>query len=256
MKIRFWGVRGSIPSPGKSTVEFGGNTSCVEVVTNRGTSLIFDAGSGIREMGIDYLKREGASRELHLFISHAHWDHIQGFPFFTPALLKDFTIHFYGGIDTEDILTTQMKAPFFPIPIDIMQSQKHFHVIEKSGVEIDGCRVFPFPLVHTQEVLGFRVEENEKTVCYSSDTEYEFGSSTHDYIESIRNADVLIYDAQYTPEQYSNGKVGWGHSTYEDAVEISKKTNVKKLVLFHHEPTHNDATIRKIEKEYNTDYRG
>lgn len=249
MKVRFWGVRGSIPTPGEKTNEFGGNTSCVEVQTDSGETIILDGGTGIREFGLDFIKRKNTSKVIHIFISHVHWDHIQGLPFFVPMLLKDFTIHFYGNKNLRKNLAGQMKAPYFPLDFNQTQSEKHFHTIKEKGVEIGGCHVTPFWLVHPQEVMGFRIQEGDSAVCYSSDTEHEFGENIDDYIESIRDSDLLLYDAQYTPEQYEKGRVGWGHSTFEAAVGIAKKAGVKKLVLFHHEPTHDDKTLRRIEKQ-------
>ncbi len=249
MRVRFWGVRGSIPTPGEKTVEFGGNTSCVEVEAADGNIIILDAGTGIREFGLDYIKRKNSTRTIHLFISHVHWDHIQGMPFFIPLLLSDFTIHFYGNKNMRKHLAAQMKAPYFPLDFNQTQSEKHFHTMKEGGVEVGDCLITPFWLVHPQEVMGFRVQEGSRAVCYSSDTEHEFGEDIDTYIENIRDADILLYDAQYTPEQYDHGRIGWGHSTYEAAVGIAGRAGVKKLVLFHHEPTHDDKTLRSIERK-------
>jgi phosphoribosyl 1,2-cyclic phosphodiesterase len=248
MKIRFWGVRGSVPTPGEKTAKFGGNTSCVEFVTRSGESLIFDAGTGIREFGFDYLKRANPSKVIHLFISHVHWDHIQGFPYFVPSYFPDMNVHIYSGMDISKSFADQMEPPFFPIRFQELKSRIEFHIIPESGVEVLGTIVKPISLVHPQEVYGFIVKDNGKTVVYSTDTEHEAGGKHEQFIDSIREADVLLFDAQYTPEEYK-GRTGWGHSTFEAAVEIAKEAGVKKLVLFHHEPTHDDATVEKIEKE-------
>ncbi len=249
MKIRFWGVRGSIPTPGEKTARFGGNTSCVEITTDDGTSLVFDAGTGIREFGLDYLKRNNKSNVLNIFISHVHWDHIQGFPYFVPAFLADMEINIYSGQEIQKNMMSQMDAPYFPVKMSDLNSSVNFHVIGSAGMEVGGALVTPIKLVHPQEVYGFSVWHNNKMVVYSSDTEFEAGGDINGYVEAVKGADVLLFDAQYTPEEYSNGRVGWGHSTYEVAVEISKKAGVKKLVLFHHEPTHDDATVESIEKK-------
>lgn len=247
MQILFWGTRGSIPAPGKDTVEFGGNTSCVEVVLSSGISLIMDAGSGIRLLGIDYLSRKDAPRELHLFISHAHWDHIQGFPYFIPAFLADFTVHIYSHLDAKDVLTRQMSEPFFPVPISMLQAKLEFHLLGKEPVEIAGATISFLTLNHPQEAYGFRIDDGGASMVYSTDTEHEESGSDKALIEFSKGAGALLYDAQYTPEEYSSGRVGWGHSTYEAAADIAKKAGVKKLVLVHHEPTHNDDSVRAIE---------
>ena len=249
MKIRFWGVRGSIPTPGERTAKFGGNTSCVEITTNSGETLIFDAGTGIRELGLDFLRRNDRSDEAHLFISHVHWDHVQGFPYFVPAYLADMKINIYSGMDIKKPFSIQMEPPFFPIRLDELNSDITFHVLDKNGIDINGVSIKPFSLVHPQEVYGFVIKDGGRKIVYSTDTEHEIGGKHEKYIEAIRGADVLLFDAQYTPEEYIKGRVGWGHSTYEAAIEIAKMADVKKLVLFHHEPTHDDATVEAIEKD-------
>lgn len=250
MKVKFWGVRGSICAPGRETAGVGGNTSCVEISTSSGGTIVCDAGTGIRLFGLDYLKRPGATRTLDLFISHAHWDHIQGFPFFVPAMLADFTLNIYGLREVYESLRIQMKEPRFPLNFDDLKSNIVFHDMDgKTAIEAAGARITPFSLLHPQEVLGFRIEDQGKVVSYSSDTEHTFGAQTESFIEAIRGSDVLLYDAQYTPDEYSKGRIGWGHSTYVAATEIAREAGVKALVLFHHEPAHDDATIDYIESK-------
>lgn len=249
MQIRFWGTRGSVPAPGENTVEFGGNTSCVEVILKSGTSIIFDAGTGIRAFGLDYLSRKNAPRTIHLFLSHAHWDHIQGFPFFVPAILADFTIHIYSHMDARKVLGGQMSQPYFPVSLDIFQSTKKFHRLKDKPVKIDDAIISEQSLHHPQSVRGFRVDEDGASIVYSTDTEHGDKEFDKSLISFARGTDALIYDAQYTPEEYESGRIGWGHSTYAEGVNIAKKAGVKKLVLFHHEPTHNDKTVRAIESK-------
>lgn len=247
MKIRFWGVRGSIPSPGVGTSRYGGNTSCVEVITKSGESIVLDAGTGIRLFGADYLNRRKRSDTIHIFISHVHWDHIQGFPYFRPAYLADMNIHIYSGMDIRKLLAGQMKPPYFPYNFHDLKSKLKFHVLDNSGIRIAGCRVKPFSLVHPQEAYGFIISEAGRKVVYSSDTENEAGENYGRLIKLIAGVDVLLYDAQYTPEEYTNHRTGWGHSTYEAAADIAKKAGVGKLVLFHHEPGHDDKMVKWIE---------
>ena len=249
MQIRFWGTRGSVPAPGENTVEFGGNTSCVEVQLKSGKSVVMDAGTGIRMFGLDYLKRKDAPREIHLFLSHAHWDHIQGFPYFVPAFLSDFTLHIYSHLDAESVLSQQMSEPFFPVPFAALQSKKVYHKLGDDPVNIDGAVVHCTPLRHPQPVRGFRVQEGDAAVVYSTDTEHDESSTDENLIAFSKGANMLIYDAQYTPEEYDQGRTGWGHSTFEVGAHIAREAGIETLVLFHHEPTHDDEAVRAIEAQ-------
>lgn len=247
MKMHIWGTRGSTPAPGKNTQEFGGNTSCVEVTLSNSAPLIIDAGTGIRPLGLDYLSRNGAPKTFHLLISHAHWDHIQGFPFFVPAFLADFTIHIYSHLDMREVLTVQMSQPYFPVSLSQLSSKLVFHTLGDTPVAIETATVSFLSLKHPQEVYGFRIQDGDSSIVYSSDTEHEAQGTDSALINFSRGAGALLYDAQYTPDQYRKGRVGWGHSTYEAAAEIAKSAGVGKLVLIHHEPTHDDETLRAIE---------
>ncbi|MEW6202669.1 MAG: MBL fold metallo-hydrolase [bacterium] len=255
MKIRFWGTRGSIPAPAHNTVEFGGNTSCVEIILKGGDSIILDAGTGIRPLGIDYLSRNGAPRTLHLMISHVHWDHIQGFPFFLPAYHPDFTIHIYSHLNMQKTLSYQMTPPFFPVTLDEMKSNKIFHTLNFGAkFKVAGATVRTHELNHPQKVSGYRIEEDGKAIIYSTDTEPAGGSHPGTLETFVKGADLMLFDAQYTPQEYIQGKVGWGHSTYSDALLLAKAAGVKKLVLYHHDPTHDDDFIRKLEEKAKGDF--
>jgi len=249
MKVRFWGVRGSIPTPGAATAEFGGNTSCVEVISDTGETLVLDAGTGLRVFGLDYLKRPDASRTVHLLISHSHWDHIQGFPFFIPVHIPGYTIKIHGDGDVMKSLAMQMRPPVFPVDFRKLPSKIEYHSVGTAVFKVAGFKVKPFTLVHPQKVLGFRIEAGGKSLVYATDTEHKFDAAEKEIIKAIKGADLLMYDAQYTPDEYEKGKVGWGHSTYTAGIEVAKKAGVKTLVLFHHEPTHDDVAIRKIVDE-------
>lgn len=276
MKVKFWGVRGSIPSPGKETVEIGGNTACVEVRTDDGILIIFDAGTGIRKLGLSLLEETfcKGGKVGHLFFSHTHWDHIQGFPFFAPAFVgakddqkrtvKDQTntFHLYGAKKVferlENTLKGQMEYQYFPIELDSMGAVIQFHEIQEAPLRLGKNIITPKLLNHPNGVLSFRVENEtrDKVVVYASDTEhYQDGELDVNVLKIADHADVFIYDAMYTPEEYEGdpnnhhgSKIGWGHSTWLEGTRLAKKAHVKQLVLFHHDPNHSDTFLRKMEK--------
>ncbi len=280
MKIEFWGVRGSIPTPGSNTVEVGGNTACISVQTDDDTFIIFDAGTGIRVLGNNLMQKgfvQGGNVG-HLFFSHTHWDHIQGFPFFSPAFigakdeqkrpLKEKTniFHLYGAKKVferlENTLKGQMEYQYFPIELDNMGSEIYFHEIQEVSLKIGENTIIPQQLNHPNGVLGYRLENatGDKVIVYATDTEhYVDGELDVNVLKIADHADILIYDAMYTPEQYTGdpgsgqgSKVGWGHSTWLEGTRLAKKADVKQLILFHHDPNHSDMFLREIEKEAQT----
>jgi phosphoribosyl 1,2-cyclic phosphodiesterase len=260
MHITFWGVRGSIPTPGPSTAQIGGNTSCVEVRAGKAI-IIFDGGTGLRLLG----KKLLAEMPLvaHMFFSHVHWDHIQGFPFFEPAFVTGNVFHLYGGNNVsrtlEETLAGQMDHPNFPVHLTTMAAQMSFRdLAEGEPVEIvdragDKILVKNARGNHPQGVFAFRVEHAGKAVVYATDTEHYEGHGDEKLAELAHDADVLIYDSQYTPEEYE-GKIGtgvpkkgWGHSTFVEGAKLAKIAGVKRLVLFHHDPVQADAAVREKE---------
>jgi phosphoribosyl 1,2-cyclic phosphodiesterase len=269
VQVTFWGTRGSIAAPGPRTVRYGGNTSCVEVRTDNGTLFILDSGTGIRELGMSLLARQ-PEVQGHILISHTHWDHIQGWPFFTPALMKgnEFTLHALGGLNTslEQVLANQMEYMYFPITLDAMQARISFDETREGQFSVDGVRVTAHYLNHTSICLGYRIEADGKTLVYASDTEPHgltaapgmqlrppvFGEKPRlvhgedqELAEFTRGADLLILDAQYTDEEYPK-KVGWGHSTTSYATDIGVLAGVARLALYHHDPTHDDDAVDAI----------
>src|SRR5687767_5066730 len=234
MRITFWGVRGSIPSPGPDTVGVGGNTSCVEVRAGKAV-LVFDGGTGLRLLGKSMLKEMPFT--AHLFFSHVHWDHIQGFPFFDPAFVPGNVIHLYGGNNVsrtlEETLAGQMDHPNFPVHLTDMGAKMVFHdVNESAAVELDtgeGDKVTVRAAHgnHPNGVWAYRVDHRGKSVVYATDTEH-YAVVDPLLAKLAHGADVLVYDAQYTPEEYAGTagrggpKVGWGHSTFEEAVKLAK----------------------------------
>ncbi len=255
LKVRFWGVRGSIPTPGPTTVKVGGNTACVEV--RCGTDLvILDAGTGLRGLGGALLKEMPV--RAHLFFSHVHWDHIQGFPFFVPAFVPGNSFRLYGMINVtgtiEETLIGQMNYPSFPVRLADMGAEMTFHDLrEGEAVELPGGgRVTNARLNHPSGVLGYRIQHGGRAVVYATDTEH-YAITDPKLAKLAAGADVMIYDATYTPEEYAGKvdgvpKTGWGHSTPEEGARVAKEIGVRQLVLFHHDPSQNDEAVAEKEK--------
>jgi phosphoribosyl 1,2-cyclic phosphodiesterase len=255
--IKFWGVRGSIPCPGAKTVRYGGNTSCVEMQVGS-ECLIFDAGTGIKILG-DTLMNQGTTN-AHLFFTHSHWDHIQGFPFFTPAFVQGNHIKVYGalspnGATIKQRLHDQMLHPNFPVPLQIMQGNLQFYDVEMGEtLEIGDIKVETAALNHPGEAIGYRVNWRGLSAAYVTDTEHFPDKLDENVLRLCRNADVVIIDTTYTDEEYYNekfSKIGWGHSTWQEAIKVAKAAKVKQLVLFHHDPAHDDDFLDQLGEEAN-----
>jgi phosphoribosyl 1,2-cyclic phosphodiesterase len=250
--IQFWGVRGSIACPGPETVRYGGNTPCIEMRVG-GERLIFDGGTGLRVLGQSLLQQMPV--EAHIFFTHSHWDHIQGFPFFIPAFIKGNCFNIYGaiaplGATIEKRLNDQMNHPNFPVPLQIMQADLRFNDLAiGEKVEIGDITIENALLNHPGEAVGYRVNWRGYAAAYITDTEHRKGTLDKNVLRLARNADVMIYDATYTDEEYNSevsSKVGWGHSTWQEAIKVAKAANVKKLVIFHHDPLHNDDFLDRV----------
>ncbi|HET7871704.1 MAG TPA: MBL fold metallo-hydrolase [Terriglobales bacterium] len=247
MLVRFWGVRGSTPTPQSENLRYGGNTSCVEVRLN-GQLYIFDCGTGFRNLG-KHLELESPGDPLcaHVFLSHLHWDHIQGIPFFGPLYHNrhnSFTFHSAGnGRGLQHALEKQMSEPFFPVNMSEMAAQRRFYDIEEGRLEFDDCVVHTRRLNHPQGCLGFRIESEGKSVVYATDNEPGQALFDKNVRALAEGADLLIYDAQYLPEEYEARRRGWGHSHWREAVNVAMESGAKELVLFHHDPDHTDACI-------------
>jgi phosphoribosyl 1,2-cyclic phosphodiesterase len=265
MKIRVWGARGSIPSPCPDTVRFGGNTSCITVDFDE-FFIIFDAGSGIRLFG-DWLLSNKNLLKGHLFFTHYHADHVQGFPFFAPAYIPGNRLDIYGtnyyDKFIKDILVQLMKSPTFPVGIETMKADLNFiDLIKEDTKEIIFqdklvATVKTMPLRHPDGAIGYRLEETKtgRVFVYATDTEHKDDGSLDENIKDLaQGADVLFYDAQYTKEEYYglNGKMSketWGHSTWEEGIKIAGAAGAKELFLFHHDPSHTDSILTHIENE-------
>lgn len=253
LQLRFWGVRGSTPTPQVENLTFGGNTSCVEIRTSEHDSIILDAGSGIRNLG-QCLLREAAGKPLDvkLFLTHFHWDHIQGIPFFAPIYGPKNIVEFYTGVNDrplQETLEGQMAKPYFPVDFGQVAAKRTFTTIDPGGcIEVAGMKIIPFPMNHPQRATGYRIEYRGAVVVYATD--FEHGPA--DYDETLRRyadgADILICDAQYTPVEYETHK-GWGHSTWLNAVHVARDCKARQLFLFHHDPSHDDQQMMRITED-------
>jgi phosphoribosyl 1,2-cyclic phosphodiesterase len=250
MTIRFWGVRGSIATPGPQTARYGGNTSCVEMRCGR-RRLVFDAGSGLRLLGQE-LDRAGRKVDLDLFYSHTHLDHVVGLPFFAPAYAAGNRIRMWAGhlkppLGIKAVLDKMMSAPLFPVPLGILAAHLEFRdfAAGETLAPHAGIRLATAPLNHPDNATGYRVEFAGKSVAYITDTEHRGGESDPNVSLLMRDADIAIYDCMYTEAEYPAHR-GWGHSTWEEAVRLAQEAGVKQLVIFHHDPDHDDAEMDRI----------
>ncbi len=270
MKLKFWGTRGSIPTPGKGTVRYGGNTPCVEVRLRDNRLVILDAGTGVRELG-EALMARGESVNAHVLISHPHWDHIQGFPFFKPAFISGNELTILGAqskdVTLRQMVADQMNQVYFPVQLNELKAKINFRPLREGTTPIFDAELASIYVNHPAFALGYRLDAGGHSLVYISDNEpfdREVARSlknvekviTDKYAEGkgdpnqrifdfARGADVLIHDATYTPEEYVN-RVGWGHSHYLFTLKVAAEAQVKKLVLFHHDPSHNDDKIDEI----------
>jgi len=251
-RIRFWGVRGSIACPSPEHVKYGGNTSCIEVGVGD-HRFILDAGTGIRNVGKVFTEID--VRTIHLLLTHTHWDHINGFPFFTPAYDPKRRLHIMAGHLKHDggihnVLSTQMNNPMFPVPLDAMKAQLDFDDFEAGDTFqlYPDVRVRTTALNHPNGATGYRIEHAGKAVCYITDTEHIPGQPDQNILGLIEGADVVIYDSTYTEEEFPE-HIGWGHSTWNEGMRLCRDANVKQLAIFHHEPDHDDAFMERLEAE-------
>lgn len=257
--VRFWGVRGSIPCPGPDTVRYGGNTSCVEVRCG-GDTVILDAGTGIRELGNAIMKNGPVDTDI--LLTHTHFDHIVGLPFFAPLYSADNAVRLWAGHllpdhNLEGVLCDMLMAPLFPVPMDIMAADKTF-IDFRSGEAFElkcGAKVKTAPLNHPNRATGYRIEFGGRSVCYVTDTEHVEGALDRNVLDLIADTNIFIYDATYTDDEFPKYK-GWGHSTWRAGIALADAANADTLVLFHHEPTHSDAFMDTIADQANAERPG
>jgi len=259
--VTFWGVRGSIPSPGSATTRYGGNTACVSVERNDldgSQILVFDAGTGIRSLGNELVERANGKLKIDLLISHTHWDHIQGLPFFTPLFDRGNAARILGPkqgkVNLERILTEQMNQVVFPVPLKGLAAQLEVEHVEEGEFSVGGFDIAAMRLRHPANTLGYRIKPRDggPKFAYLSDNELGSGgeyevkpSWREDIVRFLDGTDMLVHDAMYTPEQLERFQ-GWGHSSYDEAVALAAEAGVKQLVLFHHRPEHDDGFIDAV----------
>lgn len=277
MKITFWGVRGSYPVPGAATVRYGGQTSCVELRSESGGCLIIDAGTGMRALGQKLSREGGVPRQFHVLLSHVHWDHIQGLPFFEPAYIPGNRIAVYALLTAADELDQVIggitRHEFFPMPLERVPAQFQFIEVKPAvGMSIEDFRVLPIALNHPFGAVGYRVDADATSVAYVSDTapfhevlhKQHFLSGleplTHEdlhalaamrsgLVEALRGVDTVIYDTHFLPDEYKRFP-HYGHSTPDQALEICGEAGVPKLVLYHHAPSHSDEQMDEVAERY------
>jgi phosphoribosyl 1,2-cyclic phosphodiesterase len=257
LRVQFWGTRGSIPSPGPSTVRYGGNTPCVEVRTTDGWLIILDAGTGMRELGRSLLGRaNGGPIKGDIFLTHAHWDHIQGIPFFGPIFQRGnhFTIWGSHSLETsiDRIVRDQMNPVVFPVTFEELDATIDFSAIADKTQRRQGYEVSAFPVRHPGGALGYRFTETTdggRSMVYISDNELGSGGKydtppdwRNKLVQWVSGAKLLVHDTTYTAEEYDHYR-GWGHSTYDDALALAIEAGVERLVLFHHKPERSDEEL-------------
>lgn len=249
-RLRFWGVRGSVPTPRASHLRHGGNTPCVEVGISPAHRLILDAGTGIRGLGADLVAADPEELVHHIVLSHFHWDHIQGIPYFAPLLDPRHEIVIHAAVPPEEIraaLARQMASPYFPVDLGDVPARVRYEELPAGGVEIAGARVRPVELRHPQGANGCRIDIDGVSVVYAPDHEAGDPEVDAGLREAAADAGLLVHDAQYTPREYEKRR-GWGHSSWEHATELAEAAGVGGLSLFHHDPDHDDEMLMAIER--------
>lgn len=251
-KLTFWGVRGSTPTLERDTWRYGGNTPCLEFIAPNGTRFVLDCGTGLRMLGNRWTSEAGTdSIEAHILVTHYHWDHIQGIPFFHPFFEAQNKFHFYsfqskylGANSLRQVFEAQLSSPYFPVDVSMMTASRDFHEVTGGQEwEINGTKVTAGWLNHPQGCLGYRVETSGGSVVYATDNEPGVPDCDANIRKLAEGADVLVYDAQYSPEQLASERKGWGHSSWLEGVKIAREAKVRNLVLFHHDPDSSDRGV-------------
>jgi phosphoribosyl 1,2-cyclic phosphodiesterase len=255
LRLKIWGCRGSVPTPSPETTKYGGNTSCVEVLLDDETALVLDAGTGIRPLGLDLVRR--GTKRVHLLLTHLHLDHLEGLRFFAPLWDAGVTLDIWGPrspvASLRDRILRSFSPPLFPLDFRDVPARVSFHDLPAEAWQIGGISLFADLVLHPGATLGFRLEAGGMSVAYLPDHEpalagidplfphwISAGALAHD-------ADVVLHDAQYTEQEYDT-KIGWGHSSVADAVAFCRAAGARRLVLFHHDPEHSDRMLEELER--------
>jgi phosphoribosyl 1,2-cyclic phosphodiesterase len=251
LKVRFWGVRGSISCAGSEYVRYGGNTSCLEV-TAGGRRLIFDAGTGIRTLGLELARQ--APLDIDIYFTHTHLDHLSGLTFFAPLFDKRNSVRMWAGhleapYTLKKVVSNLMQAPIYPVTLDIFQASVGFKEFSAgTSLACGAMAMRTAPLNHPNGATGYRVEYGGKSICYITDTEHREGGLDQTIVDLCRGADIMIYDCSYTDEEYPRYR-GWGHSTWQEGARIADAAGVGTLAIFHHDPSHDDAFMDDVARK-------
>ncbi len=251
LKVRFWGVRGSISCAGAEYVRYGGNTSCLEV-TAGGRRLIFDAGTGIRTLGLELARQ--APLDIDIYFTHTHLDHLSGLTFFAPLFDKRNSVRMWAGhleapYTLKKVVSNLMQAPIYPVTLDIFQASVGFKEFSAgASLTCGAVTMRTAPLNHPNGATGYRVEYGGKSICYITDTEHREGGRDQTIVDLCRGADIMIYDCSYTDEEYPRYR-GWGHSTWQEGARIADAAGVGTLAIFHHDPSHDDAFMDDVARK-------
>jgi phosphoribosyl 1,2-cyclic phosphodiesterase len=251
LSVEIWGARGSMPTPDARKLRYGGNTTCISVRSAAGDRIIIDAGTGIRNLGRVLNLEDSGAAEINLFFTHFHWDHIQGLPFFSPFIQPGHCVRFHAGVSPQLLqqrLEQQMSSPFFTLEFNAAKAQREFLQVGHEGVCCGGLSVQTFPLNHPQGACGYRIQCDGAAVVIATDVEHGHPMLDKVLREHSADADLLIYDAQYTDAEYLT-RAGWGHSTARAAASVAADAGVKQLLLFHHDPDHDDEKLDEIVTE-------
>lgn len=257
MHIKFWGTRGSVSAPGKERMRYGGHTTCVSVKTADNTLIIIDGGTGIKDLS-DYISQKKSDiKEFKILMTHGHWDHIIGFPFFLPFYFKKYTIDFYGTSSTnrnlKKLVTHIWEPPFFPVPFEKLQAKFRFHPVSiKKHFQLGSATISMIPLNHPNGGLGYKIECSNKSFVFLTDNELSYrhhkSFNYNNYVNFASGSDLLVHDGQYTKKEYKITR-GWGHSTYNEVFDLALKAKVKQVALTHHDYNHSDKEIDSYIKE-------
>jgi phosphoribosyl 1,2-cyclic phosphodiesterase len=250
LNLEFWGVRGTCPVSGKNRCTYGGHTPCSSLEPPDGSNLIIDAGTGIKQLGDRFQKeKSGKPACLHLFLTHFHLDHIMGLPFFMPLYSPEVTLVIYADYPPqkiEEYLSGFMGGHYFPVSFLETQSKKIFKQVHGEGIELGKNRISHSPLHHPQGSVAYKIQSESSTLVFATDTEHPPEGIDRRLAEFSSDADALVYDAMFTPQEYESGKRGWGHSTWLEGTKLAKESGVKKLYLSHFNPDHSDSQIDEI----------